>query len=105
MASMLELMGNEVRTAYDGVDAVRAAAEFRPQLIFMDIGMPDLDGFEATKRIRHEPWGRDITIVALTGWGHENDRARSRTAGCNRHLVKPVDVETLDNLLAELSDV
>ena len=104
MAYMLQLMGNEVRIAYRGEDALRLAEEFRPQLVFMDIGMPDIDGFEATRQIRQQAWGRDITIVALTGWGNENDRTRSRLAGCDRHLVKPVDVDVLEALLAGLSD-
>jgi PAS domain S-box-containing protein len=102
MASMLELMGNDTRTAYDGSTAIRLADEFRPHLILIDIGMPDVDGCETTRRIRHEPWGQDVIIVALTGWGHENDRARSREAGCNHHLVKPLDFERLERLLAAL---
>lgn len=104
MAYMLQLMGNEVRIAYRGEDALRLVEEFRPQLVFMDIGMPDIDGFEVTRQIRQQAWGRDITIVALTGWGNENDRKRSLLAGCDRHLVKPVDEDVLDALLAGLSD-
>ena len=104
MATMLRLMGNEVRTAYTGIQAVAAAEAFRPRLILMDIGMPQLDGYEATRLIRAEPWGRDIFIVALTGWGQAKDRARSREAGCDGHLVKPVEPAALETLLTDLGD-
>jgi CheY-like chemotaxis protein/two-component sensor histidine kinase len=103
MAMMLELIGNEVRTAHDGFEAVAAAEQFRPQVILMDVGMPRLNGYEATRRIRQRPWGRGVTIVALTGWGQEVDRARSREAGCDGHLVKPVNLTDLEALLAELA--
>ena len=101
MAMMLEFMGNEVRTAFTGTQAIAAAEEFRPALILMDIGMPELDGYEAARRIRGAPWGRDICIIALTGWGHERDRVRSREAGCDGHLVKPVEPAALERLLAD----
>jgi PAS domain S-box-containing protein len=102
MAMMLRLLGNEVRTAHDGIAAVEIAERFRPQVILMDIGMPKLNGYEATQRIREQPWGRDMAIIALTGWGQEVDRARSMEAGCNSHLVKPVDLSDLEKLLIEL---
>ena len=87
MAMMLELLGNEVRTAHDGMEAVTLAEQLRPQMILMDIGMPRLNGYDATRRIRKQPWGRDIAIIALTGWGQDVDRARSKKAGCDGHLV------------------
>ncbi|PCC75286.1 PAS domain S-box-containing protein [Nannocystis exedens] len=99
MAMMLEMLGHEVQTAHDGVEAVEAADAFRPQVIFMDVGMPRLNGLDATRRIRERPWGKDIAVIALTGWGQEADRARSRAAGCDCHLVKPVKVEDLERLL------
>ncbi len=101
MALMLELIGNEVWTAHDGVEAVEAAEAFRPQVILMDVGMPRLNGYEATRRIREQPWGRSVIIIALTGWGQEGDRLQSKEAGCNGHLVKPVSLPDLDRLLAE----
>jgi PAS domain S-box-containing protein len=101
MASMLDLMGHDVRTAYNGRDAVTTAESFRPALIFMDIGMPDLNGYDATERIRAQAQGESIRVIALTGWGQENDRARSRDAGCDGHLVKPVDVGELEKILSE----
>jgi CheY-like chemotaxis protein len=67
LAAMLKLLGNEVRTVHDGVAAVEAAGQFRPEVILMDVGMPNLDGLEATRRIRAQAWGRDMTIIALTG--------------------------------------
>ncbi len=104
MAKMLTLLGNEVRTAHDGTEAVALAERFRPHAILMDIGMPKLNGYDATQRIREQPWGKDMVVIALTGWGQEADRARSKEAGCDGHLVKPVNLEDLDRLLATLQD-
>jgi PAS domain S-box-containing protein len=104
MALMLELLGNEVRTAHDGLEAMAIAEQFRPQVILMDIGMPRLNGYEATRRIREQPWGRDIAVIALTGWGQEEDRARSKEAGCDGHLVKPIHLPDLEKLLSELRE-
>jgi PAS domain S-box-containing protein len=101
LATMLRLLGNEVRTAHDGVAAVEVAGQFRPEVILMDVGMPKLNGLEATRCIRKQAWGRDMTIIALTGWGQENDRERSREAGCDGHLVKPVNLPDLEKLLVE----
>jgi PAS domain S-box-containing protein len=105
LATMLEMMGNEVRTAHDGEAGIVAAAEFRPDLILMDIGMPKMNGYEAAHRIRQEPWGKQPMLVALTGWGSEDDRRRTQEAGFNRHLVKPVDPAEIEALLAELPDI
>ncbi len=103
MAMMLTLMGNEVRTAQDGVEAVEMAEAFRPQAILMDVGMPKLNGYEATQRIRAQPWGRGMIVIALTGWGQDGDRVQSRAAGCDGHLVKPVNLPDLEKLLAKLT--
>jgi PAS domain S-box-containing protein len=103
MAEMLRTFGSEVALAYDGVEAVEKAESFRPEVILMDIGMPRLNGLDATRRIRERPWGREIKIAALTGWGQEGDRAKSREAGCDGHLVKPVDLDQLQKLLTELT--
>jgi CheY-like chemotaxis protein/anti-sigma regulatory factor (Ser/Thr protein kinase) len=104
MAMMLRLMGDEVRTAHDGIEAVAVAGQFRPQVILMDVGMPRLNGLDATRRIREQEWGQDIAIIALTGWGQEGDKERSHEAGCNGHLVKPVDFTDLEQQLAEAMD-
>jgi PAS domain S-box-containing protein len=102
MALMLQLLGNEVRTARDGIEAVEVAEQFRPQVVLMDIGMPKLNGYEATRRIRAQPWGRDIAVIALTGWGQEVDRGKAKEAGCDGHLVKPIALPDLEKLLTEL---
>jgi PAS domain S-box-containing protein len=104
MSTMLRLLGNEVITAHDGVEAVAAASAFHPEVILMDIGLPRLNGLDATRQIRDQPWGRDLTIIALTGWGQENDREQSRTAGCDGHLVKPVDLADLKALLESVRE-
>jgi CheY-like chemotaxis protein len=102
LAMMLRVLGNEVYTAYDGVAAVEQAEAFRPQVVLMDVGMPKLNGLDATRRIREQPWGREMCVVALTGWGQEGDKELSRQAGCDGHLVKPVDLKDLLALLAEM---
>ena len=102
MATLLHLLGNEVCTAHDGVEAVQAAEHFRPDVVPMDVGMPRLNGYEATRRIREQPWGEGMVVIALIGWGQEGDRARSQDAGCDGHLVKPVNLSDLETLLAEL---
>ena len=78
---MLEIMGNDVRTAHDGLEGIAAASAYRPDLIVLDIGMPGLNGFEVCRRIREQPWGRGIVIVALTGWGQDDDRRQSQRGG------------------------
>ena len=103
MAEMLRLLGNEVATAHDGLEAVVAAGAFRPDVILMDIGMPRLNGLDAARRIREQSWGKAIAIVALTGWGQDGDRERSREAGCDGHLVKPVSLVDLQRMLAEMT--
>jgi signal transduction histidine kinase/ActR/RegA family two-component response regulator len=104
LAMILKLLGDEVITAQDGIEALEAAERFRPEVILMDVGMPRLNGLDATRRIREQPWGKALTIIALTGWGQVGDRALSRKAGCDGHLVKPVDLPDLEKLLAELSE-
>jgi PAS domain S-box-containing protein len=101
LALMLQVHGNEVQTARDGVEAVEAAERFRPDLVLLDIGMPKLDGYGACRRIREQPWGKDLKIVALTGWGQDADRRETAAAGFDGHLVKPVAPEALLRLLAE----
>jgi PAS domain S-box-containing protein len=103
MAEMLRLLGHEVATAHDGLDAIAAAGAFRPDVVLMDVGMPRLNGLDATRRIREQPWGRAIAVVALTGWGQDGDRERSRAAGCAAHLIKPVDLAALQRVLSEVA--
>jgi PAS domain S-box-containing protein len=100
LAMMLELAGHQVALAYDGLEAIERAAQFLPEVILMDVGMPRLNGLDATRRIRQEAWGKAATIIALTGWGQECDRDQSREAGCNGHLVKPVAIDELRQVLS-----
>jgi len=102
LATLLELSGHEVFTATNGGTALQSAERHLPEIVLLDIGMPMLDGYEVAKRIRSQPWGQRITLVALTGWGQDSDRRRSREAGFDSHLVKPLDLETLTDLLARL---
>ena len=78
------------------------AERFRPEVVFLDIGLPKLSGIDAARRIREQPWGKDMVLVALTGWGQEEDRRQSKDAGFDAHLVKPVDLDALMKLLASL---
>jgi CheY-like chemotaxis protein len=97
---LLRRLGHEVETAYGGVEAIQAAERFRPELALLDIGMPDVDGFEVCRRLRAEPWGKDMVLVALTGWGQERDRRKALEAGFDAHLVKPLDPARLETLLS-----
>jgi len=99
LALMLRLEGHEVHCASDGEEALALAGQRRPEIVVLDVGMPKLDGCEVARRIRAESWGRDAVLVALTGWGQEVDRRRSREAGFDMHLVKPVDPATICDML------
>ena len=99
MAMLLTGMGNETRTAHEGLEALEIGATFLPEVVLLDIGMPRLNGYETAQRIRQQPWGKNLTLVAVTGWGQEGDRLRSREAGFDHHVVKPVDPAALSKLL------
>jgi CheY-like chemotaxis protein len=101
LAMLLEVLGHEVRTAHGGLEAVAIAAEFRPDVILLDIGMPEVDGYEAYRRIRAQPWSHGILMLALTGWGQDQDKLKARAAGFDDHLVKPVQPAVLEKLLAD----
>ncbi|HKV12707.1 MAG TPA: PAS domain-containing protein [Thermoanaerobaculia bacterium] len=105
LAMMLELMGHETRTAHDGLEAFDVAAAFRPNLILLDIGMPKMNGCDTARLLRQQPWGQSLMLVALTGWGQEEDRRTSMEAGFDSHLVKPIEPATLETLLARLRTV
>ncbi|WP_067271963.1 PAS domain-containing protein [Mitsuaria sp. 7] len=100
LALLFELMGARPRVAHDGLDAVAQAERCQPELVLLDLGMPGLSGYEACARIKASPWGRDMVVVALTGWGQEKDRRQSREAGFDAHLVKPVSTEAIKALMA-----
>lgn len=100
MSRLLAMKGHEIRTAHDGPEALEAADSFRPDLMFLDIGLPGMSGYEVAQEIRTRPWGTTITIVALTGWGQASDRQKSHDAGIDLHQVKPIDMVFLDEILA-----
>ncbi|MGH6612391.1 MAG: hybrid sensor histidine kinase/response regulator [Burkholderiaceae bacterium] len=100
LAMVLNMMGNETRTVPDGLTAVNTGAIFAPEIMLLDIGMPKMDGYDAARRIRSEPWGKRLILVALTGRSQDDDRRRSHEAGFDFHLVKPVDPAELEKLLA-----
>ncbi len=102
LARMLRILGHEVFTAYDGAQAVDRAEAERPDLVLLDIGMPHLNGYEAARRIRGESWGATMVLIALTGWGQEEDRRQAAEAGFDDHLVKPVDFRELKRRLSTL---
>jgi PAS domain S-box-containing protein len=100
LAMLLEFEGHEISIAHDGAEAVRAAERVRPDVVLMDIGLPILNGYEACRRIRDHPWGATMLMVAITGWGQEEDREQSHAAGFDLHLVKPVDHAELLRVVA-----
>jgi CheY-like chemotaxis protein len=100
LAMFLKLSGNETLIACDGLEAVESTEAFRPDVVLLDLGLPRLNGYEVARKIREQPWGRDIVLVALTGWGQDADRAKSQEVGFDAHLVKPVDFGALTKLLA-----
>ena len=99
LALLLELSGHQIRMAHDGEEALEMALELQPEVVLLDIGLPKLDGYEVARHIRREPWGRNPTLVAITGWGQSEDKALSREAGFDHHLVKPVDPDALLKLI------
>jgi PAS domain S-box-containing protein len=102
LAQLLKLTGHETYTALDGLQAVEVAAKIRPEVVLLDIGMPKLNGYDACRRIRTEPWSKGMMLIAQTGWGQDDDRQRTEQAGFDGHLVKPVDPSALMKLLAML---
>ena len=96
----LKVTGNETQTAHDGLEAVGKAKIFQPDVILLDIGMPLMNGYDVCRTIRKHAWGKGIFVVALTGWGQEEDRRKSQEAGFDSHMVKPVDIAALMKLLA-----
>lgn len=103
LAMLLELTKNQTYQAHDGLEALEAIEKYRPEVVLLDIGLPKLDGHEVCRRVRQQPWGKDIIIIALTGWGQAEDRRKSQEAGFNGHLVKPVDYEKLLEMLNTLT--
>lgn len=103
LAMMLSIMGHDTRTANDGESAVATAESFLPEVVLLDIGLPKLNGYEVAHRIREQAWGRSMFLIAVTGWGQDEDRQRSTEVGLNVHMVKPVEPTALERLLADLA--
>ncbi|WP_229507836.1 response regulator [Massilia sp. Dwa41.01b] len=103
LSMILEVSGHTTRIAHDGIEALAAAREFLPQVAFLDIGMPGMNGYQTASAIRRTPGLAGMTLVALTGWGTESDRLRSAEAGFDHHLTKPVQVKVVQELLAALA--
>jgi PAS domain S-box-containing protein len=102
-AMVLEASGHHVQTAYTGRQALELARTFRPHALLLDIGLPDMDGYQLAQQVRSTPWGRSSILVAVTGWGQEQDRQRAVAAGFDQHLVKPISAETVETLLQSLA--
>lgn len=101
MAALLQAAGHGVTVAYDGVQALAAAEQLRPQVVLIDIGMPRLDGCAVAAAIRAQDWGAAPYLIAVTGWGQAEDRQRTSACGFDRHLVKPIDPDQIVQMLAD----
>jgi CheY-like chemotaxis protein len=102
MGMLLSLLGVDTHVVHNGPDALAAIATYQPNVVLLDIGMPGMDGKEVARRIRQLPTGRNIIVIALTGWGQEEDRRRTLAAGFDFHLIKPADINVLRELLTSL---
>jgi CheY-like chemotaxis protein len=102
LALVCELYGAQARVARDGLQALTLGAEFLPEVVLMDITMPKMDGYEAARRLRAEPWGKHVVLIALTGWGRRADIEAAERAGFDGHLLKPVEADALLHLIGEL---
>lgn len=99
---LLRLRGHEVHEANEGIAALKAIQSFQPAVVLLDLGMPGMSGYEVAQRARTLPEGKECVLVALTGWGQEDDRRRTREAGFNYHVVKPIDIQDLETILFEV---
>ena len=100
LVMMLQMFGHEVQAAYTGQTALERAVEYKPDVVLLDIGLPDINGYEVARHLRQQPQTKDVRLIAMTGYGQDSDRQRSEEAGCEHHLVKPVDPQKLQDLLA-----
>ena len=105
LSTLLNMSGNTTFSARDGEEALSVADKVRPEVILLDLGLPKMDGFEVCRRIREKAWGKEIVVLALTGWGHDEARTKTQELGFDMHLVKPLDPETLFLVLASLGPV
>jgi CheY-like chemotaxis protein len=100
LATLLRVQGHEVHTAHDGLEAVGAALAFQPEVVLMDLSLPTLSGYEAARRIREQMGAGGVILVALTGWGRDEDRRRTTEAGFDYHMTKPLEFDDFQNVLA-----
>lgn len=105
LAILLKKRGHSIQKVFDGLEAIQAAASFRPDVVLLDIGLPKMNGYEVARHIREQPWGGKLTLVAVTGWGQEEDKRQALDAGFNHHLTKPVAVQAVEKILAEVVPV
>jgi CheY-like chemotaxis protein len=103
LADLLRNAGNTVEVAHDGRRGIELARAFHPAVMLLDIGLPKMDGYDVCRLIRRQPWGKDMLVVAMTGWGQDNDRRKAKNAGFDAHLVKPVDFAALNEVLKRRS--
>lgn len=101
MGELLEILGHQTKVAYDGPKAVELAIAFKPDLVLLDIGLPVVDGYEVARRMRQEESLRDATLIALTGYGRDEDREKAREAGFDKHFTKPIELDALQKLLEQ----
>jgi two-component system CheB/CheR fusion protein len=102
LGMLLEMSGHEVQLAHDGIQALAMAAEKRPDVALLDIGMPGMDGYEVAMNIRKAAWGPNVTLIAITGWGQEDNKRLARNAGFDHHLTKPMDSSVLEAILSTI---
>jgi CheY-like chemotaxis protein len=102
LSMLLSFAGHETSAAHDGFEAVEAARQFRPEVILLDISLPRMNGYDACRTIRAQPWGKDMILIALTGWGQEEDKHESKKAGFDFHMVKPIKLADFERLLEGL---
>jgi CheY-like chemotaxis protein len=102
LSMFVRLLGHEVETAHDGLQAIEVAQRFRPDLVLLDIGLPKLDGYEVAQRLRADATCKAACLVAITGWGRDEDNDRAMQAGFDHHLTKPVDPAVLESLIAKM---
>jgi two-component system CheB/CheR fusion protein len=104
LAQLLSLSGHDARTAIDGASGLRAAADFKPEVVFCDLGLPGMSGYEVAESLRALPGGRELVLVALTGYGQPSDREKTARAGFDAHLVKPVDPSVIESFLDDYAE-
>ncbi len=104
MGRLLKTLGNNVQVVHDGFTALEAAEQFSPEAVLLDIGLPEMDGYETARMLREIPKCKNVTIIAVTGWGQEEDREKGKLAGFNHHVVKPADSATLMQLLSRVRE-